>query len=43
MGAINWQNPELTNETGSIAQLPFGHGPIDVKNSKIFYFDIDNC
>ena len=43
MGAMNWQNPEVTNETGSIAQLPFGHGPIDVKNSKIFYFDIDNC
>ncbi|CAI5759715.1 unnamed protein product [Candida verbasci] len=44
---ITYINPELTSQEnakpGRHVNLPFGYGPIPDKNSKIFFFDIDNC
>lgn len=42
-----WVNPELKNEDfpGKTVVLRYGFGPVssDLKNKKIFFFDIDNC
>ncbi|KAF3987998.1 hypothetical protein FT663_04225 [Candidozyma haemuli var. vulneris] len=42
-----YENPEIDNPDtpGSTVTLKYGHGPLpeQLKNKKIFFFDIDNC
>ncbi|KAK6201237.1 Haloacid dehalogenase-like hydrolase-domain-containing protein [Scheffersomyces amazonensis] len=46
---VLYENPEIQHneqvKPGTIVKLPFGYGPLpaEIKNKKIFYFDIDNC
>ncbi|SGZ48654.1 CIC11C00000002888 [Sungouiella intermedia] len=45
--SITYKNPELAeaDHPGSIVELQYGFGPLpsQLKNKKIFFFDIDNC
>lgn len=41
-----YENPEIDGQKpGTTVTLPYGHGPLpeELKNKKIFFFDIDNC
>lgn len=42
-----YENPELSSsrKPGTTVTLKYGHGPLpkELKNKKIFFFDIDNC
>lgn len=44
---ITYENPELKNleKPGTTVTLKYGHGPLpeELRNKKIFFFDIDNC
>lgn len=47
MSSVHYDNPELASAShpGSVVDLQYGFGPLpsNLRNKKIFFFDIDNC